>query len=313
MKIEIPIITQTDFDLSRFDFSFRDIFVYEIRSNEFKEYIRLLSPDNFEHNFHFIYHLIEEINFDHEKFYAVIKKDLENSFNQKEIDNVHKLLLIVFPSDLQVLHIINYDNGEGFFQPLSMSSWNQRVTGEFPGEFLILIDEYVEEVNEFIKLVFERLSETNYLGISIYHYLSSFDASHIHYQYIALCMVLESMISGSQELTYRLKRNTAVLVGAKSYNCKKIFNNLNKIYDLRSKIVHGELYDAAKIAEYLPYIRTMASRVIIELLLHNFQNNTELNQRITELGYGGKFQITDSYKEYKLNVLTYSGSNWKDL
>ena len=64
-------------------------------------------------------------------------------------------------------------------------------------------------------------------------------------------MALESLIDGSQELIYRLRRSTGLLCGENVESCRRIYNNINKSYKVRSKIIHGEKYDLGKIFEYL--------------------------------------------------------------
>lgn len=177
--------------------------------------------------------------------------------------------------------------------------------------YLFSDDEYLEEINEYIRLVFDRLNLTNYIGIAIENYLTSYSASHIHYQYLTLCIALESIISGNQELIYRIRRSVAILCGKDLFNCHRIYDNLNKLYTLRSKIIHGESFDYKKVAEYLPPLKSIVSRTIIELLIHNIPTNTELNLKITEVGFGDRTKISESWKHFTLNIITHVESNWK--
>jgi hypothetical protein len=194
-----------------------------------------------------------------------------------------------------------------------MLSWNKTVTGEYPGEPLIAVNEDVKEINEFAKLYFDRLNLENYIGIAIENYLTSFNSSHLHYQYLTLCIALESIIHGDNEVTYRLRRTIAVLCGKDVFNCNIIFENLNKLYKLRSKIIHGEEYNIEKVQEYMQPLKAIVSRAIIELLIHNIPTNKELNENVTRLAFGDRYKITDSWKSYKLNISTIVDSNWKRL
>src|SRR5690606_24703634 len=96
-------------------------------------------------------------------------------------------------------------------------------------------------------------------------------------------------------------------------SCKRIYNNINKLYKVRSKIIHGEKYDAPKILKYLSPLKSIVSRTIIELLVHNITDKKELNSKITELGYGGRDKISENWKKYELNILTFADTNWKEL
>lgn len=45
MTITIPVLSNSLYDLSKFDFSFVDISIYDIESNEFEIYIESQQPD----------------------------------------------------------------------------------------------------------------------------------------------------------------------------------------------------------------------------------------------------------------------------
>lgn len=312
-EIRIPILSGSYFNLTLFNFSFKDISIYDIQSEEFEKYIESLQPDIKDHNLNLIKHIREQIHFDYDKKYAIIKNNPRQNYNYQDILNVWRLLLIIYPSDLQIEHIIHYYDENGFIETSSMSSWDKRISGEYPGELLIALEEDVAEVNEFSKLCFDRLNLENYIGIAIENYLTSFNASHFHYQYLTLCIALESIIHGDNELTYRLRRTVAVLCGKDVFNCNIIYENLNKLYKLRSKIIHGEEYSIDKVREYMQPLKAIVSRAIIELLIHNIPTNKELNENITRLAFGDRAKITESWKSYKLNISTIVHSNWKQL
>lgn len=313
MEIQIPIIGKSDYNLSKFDFSFADISIYNIESKEFENWIESQQSDFKDGNLSFINSIKEQIHNEADKKYAIIKNNPKEDFDSENIYNVWKMLLIIFPSDLQIEYVINYQYEDNFFQRSFMSTNEEKYTGEYPGEFLYSDDEYLKEINEFISTHFERLKGENYITLAIESYLTSFSASHYHFQYLTLCMALESVIYGSHELTYRLKRSIGLLCGDKLSSCNKIYDNINKIYKVRSKIIHGEKYKTPKILEYLKPLKSLVSRTIIELLVHNISKKEELDKKITELGYGNRDIISDNYKNYKLNILTFGETNWKKL
>jgi len=306
MDIIIPIICNSNFDLSKFDFSFKGIKILDVKSDLFEDYIKKLQPDFQKANMVFVHDIRTQIQTENEfdKRFAIVKDNPTENFNYSEIQNVWKLLLILFPSDLQIEHEIYYRHEDNFIQRSHMTTWNRHYTGEYPGENLIANDDNIDEVNEYIKLVFERLNNNNYIGIAIENYITSYSASHLHYQYLTLCIALESIINGSQELTYRLKRTIAIICGEDSQNCNIIYSNLNKLYSLRSKIIHGEEYEHNKVSEYIKPLKAIVSRTIIELLIHNIAKNLDLNNKITEIGFGDRLKISDTWKNYKLNEFT---------
>lgn len=95
---------------------------------------------------------------------------------------------------------------------------------------------------------------------------------------------LESLFSIDQEIRYRLAHHTAVLLGKNQESSKDIFKDIKKLYDYRSKIVHGgkqlkiSLEDLHRLRQYL-------CDAIITL------NNTglkrdEYNSMLDRLGFG---------------------------
>ena len=202
MKITIPVLCSSHFNLSKFDFSFKGISIYDLTSVEFKAYLEKQQPDFLEQNFSHFAAIIEKIQSEYDKKYVIVKNEPKVNFNYNDIQNIWKFLLIIFPSDLQIEHEANFKFKDNFFQRTSMTSWNRRYTGEYPGVLLIARDEDVAEINEYAKLIFENLNLNNYIGISIENYITSYSASHFHYQYLTLCIALESIIYGNQELSY---------------------------------------------------------------------------------------------------------------
>ena len=76
------------------------------------------------------------------------------------------------------------------------------------------------------------------------------------------------------------------------------------MYAIRSTIVHGDKYDIEKVEKYYPILQALVSRTIIELVLFNFKTIDELNNKLTETGFGNKYSMLDSYSDYVLNRST---------
>ncbi|HLX52313.1 MAG TPA: hypothetical protein VKR58_00130 [Aquella sp.] len=304
-KIRVPILTGSYFDLQKFNLSFKDIQILDIKSRAFDSYIKKLNPDSI-----LYLNKIKKQTSKYDKKYAIVKIHPEKNFDYTELVNVWKILLIIFPSDLQIQHVIDYSLVDNHYEFVSLSSWPKNVTEQYPGNPLYTKDTEIAGINEFIKIVFDRLKCDNYIGIAIENYITSFSSSHLHYQYLTLFMALESIVHGPHELTYRLKRSAAILCGEDPFNCEIIFDKINTLYELRSKIIHGENYSVSKVKEYLPYLEAIASRVIIELLIHNIANIKDLNNTITRIGYGDRSKISQNWKAFQLNILTLSHANW---
>lgn len=307
-----PILSGSNTDLSKFDFSSRDIFIYNIQSADFIDYIKMLNPDLYEHNLRFVNKITKDINDDDEKKYAIVKGNIRKDFKQEELIYVYYILLIIFPSNLLMEHTLDFYDEDGNLECLAMTTWNKRFNEGIFGNPLICNDENLPEVNGFIKKYFDNFLNKNYIGISIENYLSSYSSSHYHYQYLALFIALESTVDGNTELNYRIKRTIAILCGDNEFSCKLIYDNLNKMYALRSKIVHGAVYDIEKVKLYINPLKAFVSRTIIELIVHNVESNKKLNERVTQIGYGDRNKISENWNYYKLNPLSIYYMYWKE-
>lgn len=302
MTFQIPVVTNSFFDLTRFDFSFVDICIYNVDSEEFKEYIRQVNPDFFEGNFSFFRDIIEKIYGEFGDRYAIVKKDFKNDYDEDNLYNVYLLLLIIFPSGLNLEHIVHYNSEHDFVQRAYMSTMEKRYVEEH--NYLNYDGVNLPLVNEFIAIVFDKMKTESFVGLSIQNYINSYTASHIHFQYITLCMSLENLTTNASELSYRLKRITSILCGKDSDNCVLIFSNISKIYKLRSTIVHGDNYDIQKVNQYLSYLTSLVSICIIELLIHDIDTTVELDNKITALGFGQREKLSENWKNYDINALT---------
>lgn len=310
MNIKIPILCGSSFDLSKFDFGFRDIAILDISSKEFSEYVKDLEPENFDSNFNFFRIIIEKIAFPSDRKFAIVKNNPHNKYNYDDLFNVWKLLLIIFPSDLQVEYEVELAKSFGILSPRYMYQNERNITGEYPGKLLVTADEYVPEINEFIKLVFERLKRQNFISIAIENYVQSFFSSQKSFQYLSLIFSLETIIEKGSELSYRLNRSIAIIVGEDFDASKMIFKNMKSIYTLRSNIVHNGKNVDEKIENKIPFLTSLVSRVIIELLVHNIENNKLLGDKLTELGFGDGYKISKHWKKFELNLLTKFEANY---
>ncbi|WP_188753626.1 HEPN domain-containing protein [Parapedobacter defluvii] len=310
-NLKIPILANSYTDLSEFDFSFKGIQIMDVKTSFFANYLDSLEGNDEKWDYHEMFEEVVLQNIEeHEKYYAIVKTEPFENFNYREILAVYKLLLIIFPSDLQIQYVLEFN---GYDLGMSISSWQRTYTGEYPGKILYLPDAPVSEINEFVEKVFVRMNEKGAIGYIIENYITSYEASHRHFQYLNLCFCLETIVDGRTELTYRMKRNVAILCGTSSFNSQLIFDNITKIYNLRSKIVHGDTYNEQKIEDYLPFLISIVSRTIIELLIHDIYDITaigRLNKRITTLGFGDRHKISDDWKKFDFNIFTMTTSNW---
>ncbi len=59
--------------------------------------------------------------------------------------------------------------------------------------------------------------------------------------FVCFCIAMEGIVSSDEQLTFRFRRNLAVLIGESAFFSKIILKNAKNLYDMRSKIVHSAL------------------------------------------------------------------------
>ena len=124
------------------------------------------------------------------------------------------------------------------------------------------------------------------------------------YQYLSLIICLEVTVHGPGELTYRLKRNIALLCGNSTESCTRIYENIDQLYSLRSAITHGNIKPSLKnFEEYFEYLKTLVARLIRELVVHNVPTVEQLNKKLTALGYGQNKLISQNYSPSKYPII----------
>jgi len=100
-------------------------------------------------------------------------------------------------------------------------------TSEIPN-----LQKFIED----IKLPFEK----SFLQLAFENFELSYQTSNLNLAFLVLMIALESLFNpGLGELKYRISRNLAVLLGNSKEESKNIFTEIGKLYEERSKIIHG--------------------------------------------------------------------------
>lgn len=303
MEYTIPIIWGAYKQIEKLDFSFKGIEIIDTQSQRFREHILTLNSTE-TYQWDFVNNFIGEPHdeFDHQ--FAIIKTNPLSKVIYTELKNVFRLLHIIFPSDLQITGELFFNkDDDGIWRTGGAYKYDKNYIKDYPGELLYYHLDYLNEINSFIKLVFERMEKHNYLQLTIYHYETSYQASHQHLAYSSLYTALETIIEGGEELKYRLNRAVSILCGQNIHECSIISNNMKEFNKLRNQIVHGDSGFAKKVESYIEKLRSLVSRVIIELLIHDIKSPSELNRIFTEIGYNDQAKISSNWKKYNLNIL----------
>lgn len=307
-EIQFFILSGTLSDLSKIDFSHLNIRCLDIKSSSFAAVLDKMKIDEDDTK---TTELISEISTniinDQLSFFVLLPLDFKKTFNSDEMYSCYEIMSVIFPSDISIFGVID-------FQLLDNKSLNWINYKEFGTKYskgyrnltnhLFFADIGLTSTNNFIKLYHNRVKSIPYIRTTIDSYVSSFSELNPTMSFLSLCICLESIIDGSHELIYRIKRNVSMLCSKKKDQAQKIYNNVNLIYKLRSKIVHGENYSLEKVQEYLPYLRNLVSRMIIRLILLNIQSKKQLDKVLTFLGFGNADTVNDDYQEIEPNFST---------
>lgn len=141
-----------------------------------------------------------------------------------------------------------------------------------------------EDLKEFIKDV-EIPFNYNYLQLSFENFELSYEIQNENMQFLTLMNGLESLFhpSNEGELTYRLSRNTAVLLGENKENAIDIQRDMRELYRKRSAIVHRGRADISE--EDLLKLRYYTRESIKEISKID-ENKDDILKMLNECGFG---------------------------
>ncbi len=301
-KSFIAIFSGSWDDLSHFDFSDLSLKFINLKNPDLKKTLNSLEVrENGAYNN--IIHILKE-NGDSDYMYALIPIDFSQEIDAQSFWTVRDLLLLIFPSDITLHHLIDIDYVDQKIHCPGYTSYIFSPTGSdnIFDEYLTYDSEKLEEINEFIKVAIERIEKIKYIKSALHSYLSSYFQNFKEMEFVNLCIALESTVVAHTELNYRIKRNVSILLTSEKDFARNIFKNVGKIYTLRSKIVHSGKYKIEKVEEYLPYLKNLTSRLIIEMIAQNIEKLENLNDILTEKGFGDNTSISEDYKPYILNT-----------
>ena len=292
-------------DLTKFDFSCYNVQILSIDSLKFHDICKQAAEnerfDKIWHKFVSISNKFEK----NEKPYVILPLDFQNEIDEWRIYECFKICLILFPSELTVYSLLRFKLFEKkFIRWEILYQFDFIPTGRSITDCYLKYDENnLDHINRFINFYYSRKQVLQYLETTINSYINSFKSSNtLEASFLLLCISLESIINGTNELRYRICRNIALICAENESHAQIIYKNLDQIYKLRSKIIHGENYKTELIQEYLPYLEIVLSRLIIELILQNFKSKNELNDNLLFAGFKDKFTLKNEYNSMIINT-----------
>ncbi len=157
-----------------------------------------------------------------------------------------------------------YTKGDGSYSNfLSMS--NSRLISDITKYHLE--DSEIPELEDFInkiKLPFEQ----SYLQLAFESFEESYSIQNRGLSFLTLMIALEVLFSPADrlELSYRIRRNIAVLLGKTQGESEEIYKEIRKLYDIRCEISHEGKWNSVK-QESLLILREYVRKAIKEISL----------------------------------------------
>lgn len=128
--------------------------------------------------------------------------------------------------------------------------------------------------------------DQDFLRLAFENYELSYETQDINLAFLALMAALETLFNpGDQEVTHRISRNVAILLGQDENDSRKLLKNVTELYSKRSKILHRGKRIATK--EELIQLRSYV-RESIKQIYRLGKNKEDLMDMLDSLGFGQK-------------------------
>lgn len=163
------------------------------------------------------------------------------------------------------------------------------ITYDFSREIFKIEDSEIEELKSFLNN-FGIPFKKNFLELAFENYELSYQINNINLQFLTLMNGLEALFhpSNEGELTYRISRNVAVLLGENENKALDIQKEMKDLYRKRSKIVHTGKSDVSN--EDLLKLRHYARESIKEIYKIN-KSKDEILKLLNLNGFGQRSWI----------------------
>lgn len=98
-----------------------------------------------------------------------------------------------------------------------------------------------ETIIQFFTVVEKSIASNPSVLFTMEKYNSSLLRDDFFDRLLDATICFETMMPGNTELVYRLSQNVSFIVGVNAAERLSVFDNMKKLYDVRSKLVHGDL------------------------------------------------------------------------
>lgn len=236
--------------------------------------------------------------------------DLKNPPPESNFFEAIEAIRVIHPSEIYIQNILDaqYFEEKGIFFS-GWSIYNKYYWHKYPepqNHYFNYPKKYLHETNEFLSY-YKNYRKRDYIQNAIRYYSDSFNVNSPEMSFICLCICLETIVPGTEQLTFRFRRNLAVLCSESFERGKRIYEKAHQLYNYRSKLVHSGMgsKDFKKFDLFFEYAQILASRMIIEMILHDIPKIEDLDRKLTELGFGQGKAISENYKEFQGNITSW--------
>lgn len=170
-----------------------------------------------------------------------LDSSIKDQFDQIVDQTIKEALLslwITKPTITHIKHLFVYDSTGKSIQDINYSYFF--VFQKENIETLSLKDfEEFKTVFKKIRSIFDNKKEITRV---LYYLYSGLTLSYWQVRFIMLNVVLESLFStDNQELSHKISERAAFFLEKEAENREKLFQDVKKIYNIRSKLVHGDV------------------------------------------------------------------------
>ena len=142
----------------------------------------------------------------------------------------------------------------------------------------------IDECNDFINAFIPPESE--YLKLALEQFSNSYIAVNLESAFLCLMISLEALYSKShQELSFRLARNCAIVLGNDYEGSDLVFQDIKELYKKRSNLIHGNSKAGKITRDDLYKCRDYVRWSIKKFIELNEDHGTLLN-KLDTLGFG---------------------------
>ncbi|RLC35788.1 hypothetical protein DRH29_05765 [candidate division Kazan bacterium] len=227
--------------------------------------------------------MIGEIKLDYRGRVIEIPKEVWNFAGK----HVHEYLR-------QTLRLMRLFKEGNIFMPLSYYYYEEggipksfmRTSTSLPlsRELYHLEDSEIPKLHKFLK-EFTLPFQKDFLRLAFENFEESYHVTKRYLAFLSLMIGLEALFNpGGGETRYRVSRNVAVLLGRNREDSKAIFENVKKLYDKRSKVIHSGKVDEIEEVDVLN-LRNYLRESIKKIYRMGIEKD-ELLEKLNESGYG---------------------------